>query len=185
MDLGLDGKVALVTGSYRGTGAGMARVLAAEGATVLVHGLEPGQTDDTVGAITGAGGRCHAVTGDIRTEAGTDDARAATCAGVVDTGRHRGEQLRHRRGQRLGDVRHRELARELRHQRRHRGARHPGVRARHARRGLGSGRVRVDRRRHPPGRPDPRVLHAPRARSRRWRSAWPSTSPAPASPSTA
>ena len=43
MDLGLDGKVALVTGSYRGTGAGIARMLAAEGATVLVHGFEPGQ----------------------------------------------------------------------------------------------------------------------------------------------
>ena len=48
MDLELEGKVALVTGSYRGTGAGIARVLAAEGATVLVHGLEPGQADDTV-----------------------------------------------------------------------------------------------------------------------------------------
>ncbi len=73
MDLGLDGKVALVTGSYRGTGAGMARVLAAEGATVLVHGLEPGQTDGTVGEITDAGGGGHAVTGDIRTESGTEE----------------------------------------------------------------------------------------------------------------
>ena len=59
MDLGLDGKVALVTGSYRGTGAGIARVLAAEGATVLVHGLEPGQADGTGAAITDAGGRCR------------------------------------------------------------------------------------------------------------------------------
>jgi 3-oxoacyl-[acyl-carrier protein] reductase len=71
MDLGLDGKVALVTGSYRGTGAGIARMLAAEGATVLVHGLEPGQAADTVAAIGAAGGRARAVTGDIRTEAGT------------------------------------------------------------------------------------------------------------------
>ena len=55
MDLGLEGKVALVTGSYRGTGAGIAPVLAAEGATVLVHGLEPGQADGTVRAITDAG----------------------------------------------------------------------------------------------------------------------------------
>ena len=72
MDLGLDGKVALVTGSYRGTGAGIARMLAAEGATVLVHGLEPGQTDATVSSITDAGGVGHAVVGDIRTEAGTE-----------------------------------------------------------------------------------------------------------------
>jgi len=71
MDLGLDGKVALVTGSYRGTGAGIARVLAAEGATVLVHGLEPGQADATARSVTEAGGRCHAVTGNFRTENGT------------------------------------------------------------------------------------------------------------------
>ena len=71
MDLGLDGKVALVTGSYRGTGAGIARMLAAEGATVLVHGLEPGQADETIGAITATGGQGHAVIGDIRSEAGT------------------------------------------------------------------------------------------------------------------
>jgi 3-oxoacyl-[acyl-carrier protein] reductase len=71
MDLGLDGKVALVTGSYRGTGAGIARMLAAEGATVLVHGLAPGQADETVGAILARGGVGRAVIGDIRTEAGT------------------------------------------------------------------------------------------------------------------
>jgi 3-oxoacyl-[acyl-carrier protein] reductase len=72
MDLGLDGKVALVTGSYRGTGAGIARMLAAEGATVLVHGLEAGQADDTVRTVTDAGGRGHAISGDIRTAAGTE-----------------------------------------------------------------------------------------------------------------
>jgi 3-oxoacyl-[acyl-carrier protein] reductase len=81
MDLGLGGKVALVTGSYRGTGAGIARVLATEGATVLVHGLEPGQADDTVRAITENGGRCHGVTGDIRSAGGT----ASLVAEVRDT----------------------------------------------------------------------------------------------------
>ena len=70
MDLGLEGKVALVTGSYRGTGAGIAGVLAAEGATVLVHGFEPGQTDATIGRDRGEerpsprGGRRHP---DLRT----------------------------------------------------------------------------------------------------------------------
>ncbi|HZP30866.1 MAG TPA: SDR family oxidoreductase [Acidimicrobiia bacterium] len=77
MNLGLDGRVALVTGSYRGTGAGIARVLAAEGATVLVHGLEPGQADAVVDGIAAAGGRAHAVVGDLRTEAGTDELVAA------------------------------------------------------------------------------------------------------------
>ena len=45
MDLKLAGKTARVTGSHRGTGAGIARVLAAEGASVVVHGLEAGQAD--------------------------------------------------------------------------------------------------------------------------------------------
>ena len=80
MDLGLEGRVALVTGSYRGTGAGIARVLAAEGATVLVHGLEPGQADATVATIEAPHGRVHAVTGDLRTEPGT----AALVAEVHD-----------------------------------------------------------------------------------------------------
>src|SRR5438128_9111932 len=82
MDLGLSGKVALVTGSYRGTGAGIARVLATEGATVLVHGLEAGQTDDTVRAITDAGGCCHGVTGDIRTDRGAAALVAEVCDAV-------------------------------------------------------------------------------------------------------
>lgn len=74
MDLQLSGKTALVTGSYRGTGAAIARALASEGATVLVHGLEPGTTDETMNAIESAGGSAHAVVGDIRTD---DGARAA------------------------------------------------------------------------------------------------------------
>ena len=73
MDLGLDGKVALVTGSWRGTGAGIARVLAAEGATVLVHGLEAGQADETLSAVTDSGGTAHAVHGDIRTDVGAEE----------------------------------------------------------------------------------------------------------------
>jgi 3-oxoacyl-[acyl-carrier protein] reductase len=81
MDLGLEGRTALVTGSYRGTGAGIARMLAAEGATVLVHGLEPGQADGTLDEIAAAGGRAHGVTGDLRTEAGT----AQLVAEVADT----------------------------------------------------------------------------------------------------
>ena len=48
MDLGLQGKVALVTGSWRGTGAGIAEVLGREGCRVLVHGLEKGQPDEVV-----------------------------------------------------------------------------------------------------------------------------------------
>jgi len=82
MDLGLTGKVALITGAYRGTGSGIARALAAEGATVLVHGFRSGQADDVVGEIRRATGAAMAVVGDIGTEEGTSalvaDVRSVT-----------------------------------------------------------------------------------------------------------
>lgn len=86
MDLGLSNKVALVTGSYRGTGAGIARAVAAEGATVLVHGHESGQADAVAEEITvGGTGRALVVVGDLRTEAGT--------AAMVDDVRTRVERV--------------------------------------------------------------------------------------------
>ena len=80
MDLGLRGRVALVTGSWRGTGAGIAEVLASEGATVLVHGFESDQCAETIDAIRSAGGIAHAVIGDIRTDAGTQDLRSSVAS---------------------------------------------------------------------------------------------------------
>ena len=86
MDLGLRGRVALVTGSWRGTGAGIAEVLADEGATVLVHGLEPGQGVEVVEALRSKGGTAHSVIGDIRTDLGTQSLRASvdSVCGRVD-----------------------------------------------------------------------------------------------------
>jgi len=86
VDLGLSGRVALVTGAFRGTGAGIAEVLAAEGATVLVQAHEPGRADPVVEGIVAAGGRAHAVVGDLRIEAGTTDLVGAVraAAGRVD-----------------------------------------------------------------------------------------------------
>ncbi len=69
MDLGLSGKVALVTGSYRGTGSGVARVLAAEGAEVVVHGFEEGQADWLADEL---GPPVRAVWGDICTDEGAE-----------------------------------------------------------------------------------------------------------------
>jgi 3-oxoacyl-[acyl-carrier protein] reductase len=86
MDLGLRGRVALVTGAHRGTGAGIAAVLAAEGATVLVHGFDAGQADPVVATILANGGDAHAVSGDIRTDTGSDRlvAECRAAAGHVD-----------------------------------------------------------------------------------------------------
>ena len=84
MDLQLDEKVVLVTGSNRGTGCGVAGVLAAEGATVIVHGFEQAGAETVAEELRAAGGRAHAVSGDIRTDAGAD----ATVAAVRDVTDH-------------------------------------------------------------------------------------------------
>ena len=52
MNLNLDGKVALVTGSYRGTGAGIAERLGAEGAHVIVHGFTEDETEAVFEELT-------------------------------------------------------------------------------------------------------------------------------------
>lgn len=70
MHLGLTGRTALVTGSHRGTGAGIARVLGEEGARVLVHGFEPGQADAVVDELRADAIDATGVTADIATDAG-------------------------------------------------------------------------------------------------------------------
>lgn len=82
MDLGIAGRHALVTGSYRGTGAGIARVLAAEGARVSVHGFELAPAEAVAAEIRDAGGEAAAVAGDIRSDTGA--AVVARAAGEVD-----------------------------------------------------------------------------------------------------
>ncbi len=84
MELNLQDKVALVTGSYRGTGAGIARVLAAEGACVVVHGLEPGQAEPLAKELRAAGGEAWVACGDVRNEVG---ARAAAEEALAEAGR--------------------------------------------------------------------------------------------------
>jgi len=75
MDLGLTGRTALITGSYRGTGAGIAQALADEGADVIVHGFEDGQPDATVAAITEAGGSAVGIIADLASDGGVDAIR--------------------------------------------------------------------------------------------------------------
>ncbi|KAG1649214.1 putative undecaprenyl-phosphate N-acetylgalactosaminyl 1-phosphate transferase [Nymphon striatum] len=84
MDLGLAGKTVLITGSYRGTGAGIAQVMAAEGADVLIHGFEPGQPDQVVSDLQGQGYSATGVVADIRTdELPAEFTQAAAAADVL------------------------------------------------------------------------------------------------------
>lgn len=82
MELGLQGRRALVTGSHRGTGAATARVLAREGAHVLVHGFELEAAESVAASIRGAGHQASAVSGDIRSDEGA--AAVVQAAGSVD-----------------------------------------------------------------------------------------------------
>jgi len=82
MNLDLAGKTALVTGSYRGTGAGIARVLAGEGARVWVHGFETDAAEAVARSIRDEGAAADAVAGDIRTDAGAEAVAAAV--GEID-----------------------------------------------------------------------------------------------------
>lgn len=78
MDLGLSGKRALVTGSNSGIGAGIARMLAAEGAAVIVHGRDAARTRAMAAEIGAAG----IALGDLGTNDGAD--AVAIAAGDVD-----------------------------------------------------------------------------------------------------
>jgi NAD(P)-dependent dehydrogenase (short-subunit alcohol dehydrogenase family) len=68
MDLALNNKVALVTGSNRGTGRIIADQLQAEGATVLFHSLHASEK-----IVTNQIERAHSVSGDISTEPGCEE----------------------------------------------------------------------------------------------------------------
>jgi 3-oxoacyl-[acyl-carrier protein] reductase len=73
----LKGKVAVVTGASKGIGAGIAKALAAEGASVVVNYASSKAGADTVVAeITKAGGKAVAVGGDV--------SKATDAQGIID-----------------------------------------------------------------------------------------------------
>jgi NAD(P)-dependent dehydrogenase (short-subunit alcohol dehydrogenase family) len=74
MELGLEGKRALITGSTSGIGAATARFLAAEGASVVIHGRNAERAEAVKVQIEQAGGRAAIALGDLRSD---DDAEVA------------------------------------------------------------------------------------------------------------
>jgi NAD(P)-dependent dehydrogenase (short-subunit alcohol dehydrogenase family) len=86
MDLKLDGKKALITGSSKGIGEAIARKLALEKAIVIVHGRDKALAEKVANDIIAKGGRAHVVLGDL-----TDDGEvrrlveeAGQLAGPID-----------------------------------------------------------------------------------------------------
>jgi 3-oxoacyl-[acyl-carrier protein] reductase len=84
MDLNLQGKRALVSGSNRGTGRVVALRLAAEGVIVCVHGPTAGSAQDVVEEITDAGGTAQGVFGDLTTDEGVAECSRAVGERGVD-----------------------------------------------------------------------------------------------------
>ncbi|MEE4547009.1 SDR family NAD(P)-dependent oxidoreductase [Streptomyces sp. V4-01] len=85
MNLDLTGKRALITGSSAGLGEATARMLAAEGAAVVIHGRNKDRVEAVAAAIREAGGTATTALGDLATDAGAAAvADAATADGPVD-----------------------------------------------------------------------------------------------------
>lgn len=85
MKLGIEGKRALITGSSSGLGEAIAKLLAAEGVAVVVHGRNVERTQRVAEAIRTNNGRADVAIGDLATDAGADEvARAALEGGDID-----------------------------------------------------------------------------------------------------
>lgn len=85
MELGIEGKLALVTGSTLGIGAAIAKGLAAEGARVIVNGRSPARVDQAVAKMRREGADAVGVAADLGTAEGCQALlEGAAAIGEVD-----------------------------------------------------------------------------------------------------
>ena len=78
-----DGKVALITGAASGMGRAIATKLAAEGARVFGHDLNPAGLDEVCTAVIDAGGEMTARAGDVSSR---DECQATVAAAIAQYG---------------------------------------------------------------------------------------------------
>lgn len=72
MDLQLNGKTALISGSTAGIGYAIAEALVREGARVIVNGRTAKAVEQALAKLKAAGGRVEGFAGDLSTAAGTE-----------------------------------------------------------------------------------------------------------------
>src|SRR5260370_36309636 len=97
MELGLAGKVALVTGSSRGIGRGIALALADEGCNVLVTGRDEAALAEVTSSIRSKGVKAVAAALDL-CAAGTAGGRGGTLRGEARGGGYLGHKIPAHRG---------------------------------------------------------------------------------------
>jgi 3-oxoacyl-[acyl-carrier protein] reductase len=72
MDLGLEHKRVVITGSSRGIGFALAQAFLAEGARVLLNGVDPQRLDDAKDRLKGFGDRVSSVAADVSRGSGVE-----------------------------------------------------------------------------------------------------------------
>ena len=160
MDLGLEGKVAIITGGSDGLGLATARRLAAEGAAVSICGRDRTRLTEAAEKLRADGATVLDVAADV-TRADDLERLVSDHARAVRADRHPGQQRRHVGGARLRHRRRRGLAGRPRAEALRRDPLRAALRAGHAEDGRRPDRQHPQHGREDPGRPVPADLGQP------------------------